>query len=307
MADITPRKGSPTQFALFRILTALAILIGAITGSVDAPIWLRVVTGSIAGLLLLGWRRRIMAGILIPLLLANFWLSPQLPWSLLVLNASAGLLLVAVAEGEPFAAMSNRRAEWEVPPAWMWFAEILFFGAGWYCVYLVYQVGSSAVLFQHGLIYWVLLFSLVAIDARWIHPKFTAEPPVVFFDGVCGLCSSFVDWLFAEDANQIFRVSALQSQYANKNLDVEYRAVENEDPTSLILKDETGVYNKSTAVIKVAARLGGMMRWAVVFQVVPRFVRDGAYDFVAKNRYKWFGKKESCRLPTRSERKRFLM
>lgn len=307
MADIAPRKGSPTQFALYRLLTGGQLFFAFLFGTFGTPGWLTL-TGAVAALpVVVGWRRRVFAGILLIALAAIAILQPEYPRSSLVILMVMALLLAVVPEGEPFAVTPSRGSGWGIPPIWMTVAELALFGGGWFCAYVIYRDGSPQGMWHSGFFCHLLVIATLAIDARWIHPKFSAEPPVVFFDGVCGLCSNFVDWLFAEDANEIFRVSALQSEYAARTLDATFLSPEVEAPTSIVLKDETGVYNKSTAVLRIAAKLGGILRWVRVFELVPRFIRDGVYDFVAQNRYKWFGKKETCRLPTKEERKRFLL
>jgi len=129
------------------------------------------------------------------------------------------------------------------------------------------------------------------------------EFPVVFFDGVCGLCNRWVDFLLKWDRTQMFRFSPLQGETAR-----DWLQISPEQPlNSVVLVDESGIHRKSDAVWRMLLRVGG--RWALpawLLRLTPRFVRNVGYDFVARHRYRWFGRKESCRLPIPAERARFL-
>ncbi len=306
MADISPRRGSPSQFALFRFLIGTSFLLSFVTGKFGPQISV-IIAGAFLSLgIALGWRRRLLSDVLVPLLVLVIYLTPEIRWSSFVQILGIVILLVAIPEGEGFSFSPSRGGKWGVPPAWMFFAELLFFGGGWFCAISLYREGYGLALIQDGYFCRLAILGMMVLDARWLHPRFSANPPVVFFDGVCGLCSEWVDWLFAEDANQIFHVSALQSGYAKANLDPKYVPGPDADPTSIVLKDEMGTHIKSTAVLRTASKLGGILRWARLFEIIPLAIRDSIYDYVAKNRYRWFGKKETCRLPTKEERARFL-
>lgn len=149
-----------------------------------------------------------------------------------------------------------------------------------------------------------------------------AQPrnPVIFFDGVCGLCNLFVDFVMARDKSFRFRFSPLQGETAAavlkappgqgpaaaQGVAAESLLDDVEGLKSVILWDEQGLHRKSKAALRVLAGLGGLWSLTRLFLLVPAFLRDPVYDFIAKNRYRWFGKKESCRMPTPSERARFL-
>ncbi len=124
--------------------------------------------------------------------------------------------------------------------------------------------------------------------------------PIIFFDGVCGLCNKSVDFLIVRDKKQIFLFAPLQGETAKQKLPPVA------DMESVVLLDEKGMHDKSTAALKILIRLGGIWKLSVIFFAVPKFIRDPIYNVIAKNRYKIFGKKESCRLPTPEERVRFL-
>jgi predicted DCC family thiol-disulfide oxidoreductase YuxK len=118
--------------------------------------------------------------------------------------------------------------------------------------------------------------------------------PVILFDGECNLCHASVNWVIAHDPQAIFRFASLQS-YAAGGL-----------PNSVVLIDEEGVHTHSTAALRIARRLGFPYSLLAVFTPVPKFLRDAVYNFVAAHRYRWFGRRESCLLPTPELAARFL-
>ena len=127
--------------------------------------------------------------------------------------------------------------------------------------------------------------------------------PVIFFDGVCGLCDRFVDFVIRRDPNGVFHFATLQGEAAAERLD----EADVHDLKTVVVIDSTGTHRKSAAVLSVLRRLGGFWRVAAAaLWLVPRPLRDLGYTWIASNRYAIFGKKETCRLPTASERARFL-
>jgi GMP synthase-like glutamine amidotransferase/predicted DCC family thiol-disulfide oxidoreductase YuxK len=133
-----------------------------------------------------------------------------------------------------------------------------------------------------------------------------APKPLVFFDGVCGLCNGFVDFLLARDRAERFFVAPLQGATAAALVPSDAAAPDGEDPRSIVLWEEGRAYRKSAAVLRTVSRLGGAWPLVRVFFIVPRFLRDPVYDLVARNRYRWFGRREACRMPSPEERRRFL-
>jgi predicted DCC family thiol-disulfide oxidoreductase YuxK len=127
-----------------------------------------------------------------------------------------------------------------------------------------------------------------------------SQKPIVFFDGVCGLCNRFVDFLFRRDRAGHFRVSPLQGQTAARYLG------DREGLPSVVLWEAGRVYEKSAAVLRILWSLGGGWRCTAPLWIVPSPLRDLVYDWVARNRYRWFGKRDGCRVPTAAERERFL-
>ena len=121
---------------------------------------------------------------------------------------------------------------------------------------------------------------------------------IVFFDGECNLCNSTVDFFIRLDKGRHLHFASLQGETAKKILPVSVR----ERLETVVLWREGHLYRKSGAVLRALAACGGFWSSALVFLLVPWFLRDWAYDVVAKNRFRWFGKRESCRLPTPEER-----
>ncbi len=125
---------------------------------------------------------------------------------------------------------------------------------------------------------------------------------IVFFDGVCGLCNSSVDWLLRHDKNQRFLYSPLQGQAASEKLSAEQLA----DLDTIVYYRNGKALLRSDAALYIVKDLGGIWSMLYGFIILPRFLRDGIYKWVSRNRYKWFGKKEACRIPSKEERARFL-
>lgn len=130
-----------------------------------------------------------------------------------------------------------------------------------------------------------------------------SRQPVLLFDGVCNLCNAAVQWIIARDDRARLRFASLQSPQARELL----AARDNPDlPDSMVLVDDAGVHTRSTAAIRVARLLGFPWSLALLALIVPRFVRDTLYEWVARNRYRWFGRQNACMVPTPALRARFL-
>lgn len=127
---------------------------------------------------------------------------------------------------------------------------------------------------------------------------------VILFDGICHLCNGFVDFVIARDPAAHFRFASLQSAAARRVLsDVN---AEHPLPDSFVLVEDGRLFMRSDAALRIARRLGVPWSLAYGLTVLPRPLRDWAYDIVARNRYHWFGKRETCRVPTPGLRRRFL-
>ena len=125
---------------------------------------------------------------------------------------------------------------------------------------------------------------------------------IILFDGVCNFCDASVQFIIKRDPHGYFQFASIQSEVGQELL-TQYPvpAVD-----SLILIENGTVFVKSTAALKIARRLNGGWPLAYSTIIVPPLIRHALYDVVAKNRYKWFGKKDACMLPTKEQRKRFL-
>lgn len=132
----------------------------------------------------------------------------------------------------------------------------------------------------------------------------TDDKPIIFFDGICNLCNSSVQFIIKRDTDERFLFASLQSDAA-KDILLQYN-LENYDLSSIILLENGVIYQKSTAVLKIAKQLTGITKLSYAFIIIPRCIRDGVYTLIAKNRYQWFGKRASCMLPTKELKLRFL-
>lgn len=128
------------------------------------------------------------------------------------------------------------------------------------------------------------------------------QKPIIFFDGVCNLCNGAINFIIDRDKKGYFKFAPLQSEIA-KNY-VSQSVIENTD--SIIYQDSGQLYTKSTAALKIARHLDGSWKGFYAFIIIPKFIRDFVYDLIAKNRYNWFGKRDSCRMPTQDIKNRFL-
>lgn len=128
--------------------------------------------------------------------------------------------------------------------------------------------------------------------------------PVIVFDGLCNLCNSAVQFVIKHDKKKQFHFASLQGEYGRKVL-----AGLPESFSSLktfILIENGKVYTRSTAALRVARKLAIPVNWLYGFMIIPAFIRNAVYNFISKNRYKWFGKKDACMLPTPELKNRFL-
>ncbi|MCZ6554841.1 MAG: thiol-disulfide oxidoreductase DCC family protein [Thermodesulfobacteriota bacterium] len=130
------------------------------------------------------------------------------------------------------------------------------------------------------------------------------QNPVILFDGVCNLCNGSVLFILNRDPSGIFRFAPLQSE-TGKNLLSKFD-LPNDKFDSIILVENNEYYLRSTAALKILQRLGALWKIVYVFMLVPRPVRDYIYDIVARNRYKWYGKRAECMIPSSDIESRFL-
>jgi predicted DCC family thiol-disulfide oxidoreductase YuxK len=129
-------------------------------------------------------------------------------------------------------------------------------------------------------------------------------PPVILFDGVCNLCNRAVQFIIKRDKKKQFLFASLQSK-AGSELLKKFNLSPN-DFNSFVLADGDKVYTRSTAALRVAKRLSGGWKLLYGLMIFPRFLRNAVYNIIAKNRYKWFGKRNECMIPTPELKERFL-
>jgi predicted DCC family thiol-disulfide oxidoreductase YuxK len=129
------------------------------------------------------------------------------------------------------------------------------------------------------------------------------EKPVIFFDDVCIMCNTFVNLMLRVDRRQQFLFAPLRGETAGKLV-----PPLPDDPTkwSMVYVDERGIHDQSDASLEVYRRLGGLWWLLSLARFIPRAIRNPIYRVIARNRYRWFGKREACRLPSPEERARFL-
>ncbi len=127
---------------------------------------------------------------------------------------------------------------------------------------------------------------------------------IVFFDGICNLCNASIDFIIKRDFKNQFLVGALQDDFSKEILSG--HQVRQDYLDSLVLLDDDRIFYKSTAALKISRELSGL--WPIFYPLIflPKWIRDPIYDFIGKNRYRWFGKKNTCRIPTPEEKAKFL-
>ncbi len=128
---------------------------------------------------------------------------------------------------------------------------------------------------------------------------------IILFDGVCNLCDSTVQFIIKHDKKDVFRFVALQSDLG-KNI-ISHIGIDTSKTDSIILYEPgKAYYYKAEAALKIAGLLGGIYSLLTAFSILPKGFVNKVYDYVAKNRYKWYGKKDDCMIPTQEMKAKFL-
>ena len=130
------------------------------------------------------------------------------------------------------------------------------------------------------------------------------QHPIILFDGLCNLCDGAVQFVVKHDDDKKFLFASLQSESGQQILKQFNLPLENFN--SFVLLQNNNVYSRSTAALLVAKQLSGAIKLIYFFIIVPAFIRDWVYNWISKRRYKWFGKKEACIVPTPELKARFL-
>jgi predicted DCC family thiol-disulfide oxidoreductase YuxK len=131
------------------------------------------------------------------------------------------------------------------------------------------------------------------------------DKKIILFDGVCTLCNRSVHYVIKHDKKDVFRFVALQSELGQKIL--KHIGIANKNIDSIVLF-QIGIvyYYKSTAIIEITKSLQGFLNYGLLFRILPTPLRDIVYDYIAKNRFNWFGKNDSCMIPTPDLKAKFL-
>jgi predicted DCC family thiol-disulfide oxidoreductase YuxK len=127
---------------------------------------------------------------------------------------------------------------------------------------------------------------------------------IVLFDGVCNLCNSSVQFIIKHDKKKQFLFASLQGEFGQEVL--KKNNFSTESLNTLILIEGDKIFTRSTGVLRMMKHLGGGWSLLYGFIIFPKFIRDAVYNWVSKNRFKWFGKKDECMIPTKELKERFL-
>lgn len=128
---------------------------------------------------------------------------------------------------------------------------------------------------------------------------------IILFDGVCNLCNTAVQFIIEHDKKDVFRFVALQSDLGQKI--IKHIGIDTKVIDSIVLyQPGVAYYYKSAAALEIAKDLNGFFYWTGILNILPERLRNGLYDYVARNRYKWYGKKETCIMPTNALKLKFL-
>jgi predicted DCC family thiol-disulfide oxidoreductase YuxK len=133
------------------------------------------------------------------------------------------------------------------------------------------------------------------------------QKKIILFDGVCNFCNFWVNFVIKRDKKDLFRFAPIQSEKARELMARFEVNISNENPDTFILIDGEKFFTKSTAALMVCKQLNGMSKILFLLIILPEFFRDFVYDLIAANRYKLFGKKETCRVPAEEGKAKFLI
>lgn len=130
------------------------------------------------------------------------------------------------------------------------------------------------------------------------------ETKIILFDGVCNLCNGAINFIIKHDPKALFKFASLQGETGQRLL--KKHQINSAETDSIVLIEGDTVSVKSSAALRIAKYLNKGYPLLFGFMIVPKFIRNAVYDYIARNRYKWFGKKESCMIPTPELKSRFL-
>jgi predicted DCC family thiol-disulfide oxidoreductase YuxK len=131
------------------------------------------------------------------------------------------------------------------------------------------------------------------------------DKKIILFDGVCNLCDATVQFLIKRDVKDVFRFVAIQSDLGQKI--IQHIGIDTSKTDSIILYEPgNAYYYKAEAALKIGKELGGVYSLLSVFTMLPKIISNSVYDFIARNRYKWYGKKDACMIPSAAMKAKFL-
>lgn len=130
------------------------------------------------------------------------------------------------------------------------------------------------------------------------------SPALILFDGVCNLCNTWVQWVLKRDKHAQFRFAALQSD-TGRQLLMQY-SLNPDNIDTVVLIDNNRAYTHSDVALRVASRIGGIWSATAIFYIFPRSFRNIVYNWIARNRYRWFGRQSECWLPRPEWKERFV-
>ena len=137
-----------------------------------------------------------------------------------------------------------------------------------------------------------------------VHRTAVNDKSIILFDGVCNFCNTSVNFIIDRDYKNRFKFAALQSDAGRKLL--KQFKLDTENLKTIILIESGKYYTKTTAALRIAKHLKGFWKLTYVFLIIPPFIRNIVYNIIVKYRYKWFGKKDACRIPSLEEKEKFL-
>lgn len=178
-------------------------------------------------------------------------------------------------------------AVWSRTRKWIWLIMILM------------HVGILFIIDFADLTIGMLMIHWFTFDGSWLKTvKSPGNKNFVFFDGICGLCNAFIDFLLEEDRDDMLLFAPLQGETAREYVN----EINASDLKTVIFYSQGRLFTKSDAVIEIFKSLGGIWRLIIILKLIPKQLRDYIYTIVASNRIKWFGQKETCRMPTEKEK-----
>ena len=129
--------------------------------------------------------------------------------------------------------------------------------------------------------------------------------PLILYDGVCNLCNAWVRFVIRRDPTGVFRFAAQQSPVGQALIEDQLRGGGQQLSTIILIADGS-VYTESEAILQIFARLRSPWSWIALLQIIPRQARDTCYHFVVRHRYRWFGRTETCQVPSADVKSRFI-